>query len=74
MKNTVPTIGPFKMKELKTSERYWIALSQGSHFAQEIKLLPTQRAVSRSSPLITLNPFVDKDGLLRVGGRERNSS
>ena len=63
MKNTVPTIGPLKMKELKTSERYWIALSQGSHFAREIKLLLTQRAVSRSSPLIPLNPFIDADGL-----------
>jgi hypothetical protein len=38
-------------------------------FTQEIKDLKEQREVASSSYLKTLHPFIDKEGLLRVGGR-----
>ncbi|KAI4903063.1 hypothetical protein NFI96_009859 [Prochilodus magdalenae] len=38
-------------------------------FAEECKCLSRGDVIPKSSPLRKLNPFVDADGLLRVGGR-----
>ena len=46
-----------------------IILSQKSHFAQEITDLKNNQNVSTSSSMKSLNPFLDGDGILRVGGR-----
>ncbi|GFT73455.1 retrovirus-related Pol polyprotein from transposon 17.6 [Trichonephila clavipes] len=42
-------------------------------FLAEIKSLQSKGVVSPNSKLINLNPFIDSDGLLRVGGRLSNS-
>ncbi|XP_044008615.1 uncharacterized protein LOC122852695 [Aphidius gifuensis] len=58
-----------------TSEERKIALlglvinNQRLYFHEVIKQLSKGEALSRSSPLIKLTPFLDKDGALRVGGR-----
>ena len=46
---------------------------QKETFSQEIKSLRSGKRVLRSSPLKLLNPFLDDQDLLRVGGRERHS-
>lgn len=49
-----------------------IALSklvQSHHFFDELKCLKKSQPLSSSSPILRLNPFLDKDGLMRVGGR-----
>ncbi len=36
-------------------------------------LLKSEATIPSSSPFVSLNPFLDGDGMLRVGGREANS-
>ena len=47
--------------------------SQVAHFAEEIALLESGKDLPRGSILLSLHPFVDPHGVLRVGGREQNS-
>ena len=42
-------------------------------FADEIESLESGKPVPRGSPLRTLDPYLDEDGLIRVGGRLRRS-
>jgi len=42
-------------------------------YAQEIRNVMEQQEVAASSSLKTLHPFIDKEGLLRVGGRLQQS-
>lgn len=48
-----------------------IKQEQYVHFSQEIKNLKQNRDIV--SPLKLLHPFLDDQGLLRVGGRLQNS-
>ena len=43
-------------------------------FAVEISLLRSKQQLPSKNKLIGLNPFIDTDGVLRVGGRLRNSN
>lgn len=42
---------------------------QNNEFTEEIKNLKLAKTVSKKSTLYTLNPFLDKKGIVRVGGR-----
>ncbi len=42
---------------------------QEETYATEIACIKSGKNLPKSSPLITLNPFIDNQGLLRVGGR-----
>ena len=64
---------PLTAGELSQAEKYWISLVQKERFAQEIGALKSKARVPSSSPLVSLNPFLDGDDLLRVGGREAYS-
>jgi len=48
-------------------------LVQSAHFANGIKLLKNFKSVSNKDKLYLLNPFLDKDGIIRVGGRLNNA-
>lgn len=50
-----------------------LANVQATHFAQECEDLARGRMLSRRSSLRSLNPFLDSEGLLRVGGRLNNA-
>lgn len=50
-----------------------IDTEQAFFYHNEINLLAKNRPVQPSSSLKSLNPFLDEDGLLRVGGRLANS-
>ena len=65
--------GPLSVDEIGKAVSYWISLSQASHFSKEIAALKAQTSLWRSSSLLSLSPFLDEDGLLRIGGRQRNS-
>jgi hypothetical protein len=47
---------------------------QQNSYVQEIKDLMEQQEVATTSSLKTLHPFIDKKGLLRVGGRLQQST
>ena len=59
--------------ELVTSETYWLSLAQRQTFVSEIETLKNNAALSKSSHLSSLHPILDSSGLIRVGGRGRNS-
>ena len=58
---------------MQAADIYWLSLLQEQHFAKELKSLRKEQNLQKSSPLVSLHPFLDSDGLLRVGGREHNS-
>ncbi len=60
--------------KLQKAETYWLATTQVQHFAMEITNLKKGRQLHKSSPLISLHPFIDPDNVIRVGGREQNSN
>ena len=72
-KSIAQTAGPLSVQELDQARSYRISLSQRTHFGKEVKALEMKAPISRSSVLVSVNPFLDKDQLLRVGGRESNS-
>ena len=60
--------------ELKTSELLLVRLSQARSFPQDKHRLLNDQAISPSSRLRALNPFLDKEQLIRVGGRLSNAA
>lgn len=50
-----------------------IKATQEDHFP-EMAMLHNDKEIPVNKPLTKLNPFLDEDGVLRVGGRLRNSS
>ena len=72
-KDTALITSPLTVGEMDKAESYWVKLSQRAHFSREIGALRAGCGISRASPLLSLNPFLDTVGLLQVGGREQNS-
>ena len=60
-------------EELHNAESYWYQCAQLAHFSEDIDSLKANSGLSRSSPLLSLRPFIDSSGLLRVGGRQQMS-
>ena len=56
-------------QELEDALYTIIRLEQEEHFANEIRQLTSRSGLSSSSRIIPLNPFLDKNQILRVGGR-----
>ena len=57
--------------ELQAAEQYWIKVIQASHFELDLTSLRGKQSLSKSSSLLSLHPFLDESGVLRVGGRRR---
>ena len=54
--------------EVEEGKKFWIRQSQLDKYGETIAHLQTQKEF-KSCPLRGLTPFLDRDGLLRVGGR-----
>ncbi|CAK9806969.1 hypothetical protein ANTQUA_LOCUS5085 [Anthophora quadrimaculata] len=65
--------GPLSTRELRRSHDCLIRLIQRRHFASELHNLLRGIQVSKESKILNLSPFVDKEGIIRVGGRLKNS-
>lgn len=59
-------------KELTCALRKIILFTQQKHFANEFKLLRSGKSLKVG--IANLNPFIDAEGILRVGGRLCNAS
>ena len=59
--------------ELQQAENYWYKFVQLIHFKSEIENLSSNHPLPNSSSLISRNPFLDDNKLLRVGGRQQLS-
>lgn len=60
-------------KELSESLNTLIRKCQEEHFKEEIKDLNRQKEIKNKSKIAHLNPYLDGNSLLRVGGRLENS-
>lgn len=60
--------------DLDNALRFWLRFAQAKHFASTLKRLNKGKYLKPNDPLISLNPFIGHDGLLRVGGRLVKSS
>ena len=56
-------------KEVEAAETKLILLNQVKFWSREISTLKTEASLERSSSLISLHPFLDPSGVLRVVGR-----
>lgn len=65
--------GPITVEELQGAETIVARLTQSEAFSKEINALKHNRELPRKSALKALNPFLDKEGLIRVGGRLRHA-
>ncbi|XP_015125115.1 uncharacterized protein LOC107046906 [Diachasma alloeum] len=66
----IPSKGMIQVGELKEAQLVIIRVVQRSSFCEEINWFSTNKTNSQyKGKLKTLNPFVDNQGLLRVGGR-----
>lgn len=64
---------PLEVSELNRAERTVLKWVQEEEFKQELKCLMSDQDLPRKSLLVSLRPFIDKDGLIRVGGRLRHA-
>lgn len=63
----------FTSKELMNARNTLIRFIQDQYFHEEINLIKGGKPLGYRSSLLSLTPFVDKNGVLRVGGRLNNS-
>ncbi|XP_011858553.1 PREDICTED: uncharacterized protein LOC105556088 [Vollenhovia emeryi] len=59
--------------ELEDALGSWVRLVQTNTYGKEIEVIQNGQELSRSNSLSRLTPFIDADGVLRVGGRIRHS-
>ena len=62
------------VQELTSAEHYWVKFVQEDHFLTDIETIKSGKNLPDSSSLLSLHPFLDRFGVLRVGGREQLSS
>ncbi|XP_055623293.1 uncharacterized protein LOC129766719 [Toxorhynchites rutilus septentrionalis] len=67
--NEIPDISHISVAELQVAKQVLVRQVQQEAFATELKELSNHRVVPVRSPLKLLNPFLDQQGVLRVGGR-----
>lgn len=61
------------LQELHNAKLLIIKHLQAKEFADDIKHLNKHNTVRSNSKLLNLNPFIDSDGILKVGGRLEKS-
>lgn len=66
--------GIISLQEIRRAEQVLIKIVQNQEFRSEVEALKSKRQLKSNSKLISLHPFLDSEGLLRVGGRLRKSS
>ncbi|GBM94658.1 hypothetical protein AVEN_185627-1 [Araneus ventricosus] len=61
--------GPLTGDELKVASEYLIKEVRVREFSKEISALKKGNSIPKGNNLRNLNPFIDSNGILRVGGR-----
>ena len=64
---------PLTVQELLNAETYWLSIAQSQCFSSELESLNSKNALPSNSALLPLQPFIDLQGILRVGGRKQES-
>ncbi|KMQ89359.1 gag-pol polyprotein precursor [Lasius niger] len=69
-----PSSSTLTADEILRARTFWLKETQRTYFGGTLELCAQGTALPRSHPLLKLAPFVDYEGILRVGGRLKNSS
>ncbi|KRX12510.1 Transposon Tf2-6 polyprotein, partial [Trichinella nelsoni] len=64
---------PLEVREIDKAEKFWWKTLQKEEFPEELESLKREKKLPKSSRLWPLNPYIDDNGILRVGGRLRHS-
>ncbi|XP_061169486.1 uncharacterized protein LOC133178815 [Saccostrea echinata] len=62
------------VEEFSATELLILKIVQKAVFGKEIQSLTSGKAVPNDSPLSSLYPYIDEEGVLRVGGRLKNAN
>lgn len=73
MKHREAIGSPLTTDELRNIEKILIKKCQLEEFPDEVRRLKKKTEISSKSRLLTLNPFLDENGIMRVGGRLQNA-
>ncbi|XP_042148138.1 uncharacterized protein LOC115313393 [Ixodes scapularis] len=65
--------GQLTAEELTDAERYWLACTQKEAYGDDITALRAGKELKENSAVSRFGPYLDDDGLLRVGGRLQSS-
>ncbi|XP_050522348.1 uncharacterized protein LOC126894980 [Daktulosphaira vitifoliae] len=65
--------GPVKATEIENSLKRLVKVAQQEEFFTELCDLKNSKLVSSKSKLFRLKPFLDNDGIIRVGGRLKHA-
>lgn len=69
-----PKNEPISINDMQAARIIIIKKVQNTYFAREMEQLQRIRMVTGDSNMASLDPFIDENGLIRVGGRLRNSN
>ncbi|XP_071577161.1 uncharacterized protein [Temnothorax nylanderi] len=76
-RRSIPPIDGYSARllpdEIQRAKHYWLKTMQAEMFPHELAALKNSKALPKTSPLSPLNPYLDPDGLIRVGGRLRHT-
>lgn len=72
-RNTQVNTNPLSIQELNHATRYWIKVAQEESWAPEIDAVKKGSKLKQTSRILSLNPFIDEFGILRVGGRQESA-
>ncbi|XP_036146395.1 uncharacterized protein LOC118646807 [Monomorium pharaonis] len=73
LKHDERKFGHISTAEIRDAHLLLIIAIQKTHFADATAKLVARKPITTSSNLLSLSPFVDERGVLRVGGRIQNS-
>ena len=66
--------GALTASEIRHAGKRLVLAAQQRHFSEDVAALKKNGVVSKSSRLLTLSPYLDADGLMRVGGRLKHAN
>lgn len=66
-------LGPLSTKEIDNASLSLVKFVQNECFASELSLLKQGKPLSSKSKILSLNPFLDDERIIRVGGRLSHS-
>ena len=71
--NTQVCKNPISVQELNHATCYWVKVIQNESWNSEIDAIKGGSRLKQTSRILTLKPFIDEAGILRVGGRQENT-
>ncbi|XP_063975158.1 uncharacterized protein LOC135161485 [Diachasmimorpha longicaudata] len=64
---------PLTHDDINEARSFWIKVTQAAYLKAELRTISRGEQFTKSHPLTKLTPFIDHQGILRVGGRLRHA-